>query len=344
MPKPKPRPLVFISHVTTESEIAKWLKDVLASGFLGMIDFFVSSDNHSIAVGDKWLDGITEALHRCVIQLVICSPVSIGRSWVNFEAGAGWVRDIPVVPVCHSGLSLNALPVPWNALQATDASDPVGLASLVRRLADALEVAAPDVDFGPFIRQVREFERSPTRVRKAYEAGADIHGEVASLLTASKKRILGAGVHFNICLSDRRQQYLNMLASGVDVTLAMLDPDCEALDLTAHTFNMTAGELRSECRTGLEIMRAFSQQYERARQAGSFGRLELLVCTRLPRARFYVFDDELPTGYVLFTPYVYGLRSSESPSYGIPMSDPAAKKYVLSCMNTLELARPLSQT
>lgn len=97
------KPVVFISHITEEKEMAMELKKLIEESFLGMLDVFVSSDENSISSGSKWLDNITSALSSCAIELILCSPNSVKRPWINFEAGAGWVRDIPVIPLCHSG-------------------------------------------------------------------------------------------------------------------------------------------------------------------------------------------------------------------------------------------------
>lgn len=341
MPKARSKPLVFISHVTADADIAKLLKGVFETHFLGMIEVFVSSDGHSIPLGQKWLDSISSALHRCVIQIVICSPASITRPWVNFEAGAGWVRDVPIVPICHSGLSPHDLPIPLNLLQATKATDEAGLQFVIHRLAEAIHSKIPDVDFGPFIEKVRQLESRPPRTHRHYTAGADIQKDISSLIISSNKHIYAIGVHFNICLSDRRRDYLTALSSGVDITIAILDPECEALDITARTFGMEVGELRSECRTGLDIMRSFRDQYGRIATAPGAGRLTQITYTHIPRGRFYIFDEQSLTGYVLFTPYVNGLRSSESPTYGFPSSEPAAQKYMKSCLEMMSSGRPV---
>jgi len=47
------KPLVFISHITPEQELAHSLRDLIQSTFMGMIDVFVSSDPDSIAMGGK---------------------------------------------------------------------------------------------------------------------------------------------------------------------------------------------------------------------------------------------------------------------------------------------------
>jgi hypothetical protein len=42
----------------------------------------------------------------------------VGRRWVNFEAGAAWLADKPIIPVCYGNLSKDALPHPYSAIQA----------------------------------------------------------------------------------------------------------------------------------------------------------------------------------------------------------------------------------
>ncbi|PWW84198.1 hypothetical protein CYK95_04780 [Clostridium perfringens] len=98
------KPIVFISHITEEKELAYKVKELIEESFLEMMEVFVSSDGESITAGDRWLDNITNSLTSCVIELILCSSESIKRPWINFEAGAGWIRKIPVIPLCHSGM------------------------------------------------------------------------------------------------------------------------------------------------------------------------------------------------------------------------------------------------
>lgn len=152
------KPLIFISHISEEKEVALAFKEVIESSFLGMIDTFVSSDNSSVHLGQKWLDGITEALKTCVVEIVICSPKSVTRPWINFEAGAGWVREIPVIPLCHSGIEPSTLPIPLNLLQAAKATEISSLKLILPVLADAIGSRSPSVDFTDFINKVKNFE------------------------------------------------------------------------------------------------------------------------------------------------------------------------------------------
>ena len=152
------KPLVFISHINEEKEIAKALKELVESTFLGMIDVFVSSDPTSIRLGRKWLDEITHALKTCSVEIILASPESVKRPWVNFEGGSGWVRDIPVIPLCHSGMVPTKLPAPLASLQAATATEEAELRLIFPELADAVGCKLPQIDFSKFIAVVKEFE------------------------------------------------------------------------------------------------------------------------------------------------------------------------------------------
>lgn len=150
--------LVFISHISEESEIAQDLKELIEESFLGMIEVFVSSDGDSISVGQKWLENITNSLKECSVEIILCSDKSIQRPWINFEAGAGWIKEIPVIPICHSGMNPSKLPVPLNMLQATSLSEVSGLKLLFTVLAGEIGAQNPKVDFTEFIVKVKDFE------------------------------------------------------------------------------------------------------------------------------------------------------------------------------------------
>lgn len=152
------KPIVFISHITEERELAHKVKKLIEDSFLGMMEVFVSSDETSISAGSRWLDNISEALGTCSIELILCSPKSIQRPWINFEAGAGWVRGIPVIPLCHSGMEPSKLPIPLNLLQSIKLSEISGLKLLIPVLSKAINSNEPKIDFSDFIKDVSLFE------------------------------------------------------------------------------------------------------------------------------------------------------------------------------------------
>ena len=180
------KPLVFISHITEEKEIAIAFKELIESSFLGMLDVFVSSDEDSIHMGQKWLDRISNGLKTCAIEIVLCSPKSILRPWINFEAGAGWVRDIPVIPLCHSGIEPAKLPMPLNLLQAAKANEVSSLKLVFPVLAQAIGAKTPSIDFSNFVAKVAEFEIRYTFWDSCNGAFAQINNFNGSIVSALK--------------------------------------------------------------------------------------------------------------------------------------------------------------
>jgi predicted transcriptional regulator len=111
---------LFLSHVSNESLLALVLKEWIQKIFKGRIKVFVSSDIRNIAAGDIWLNNIDQALAEAKMLLVLCSPYSVNRPWVNFETGGAWMKRIPVIPLCHSGQVAGSLPTPLSFFQGLD--------------------------------------------------------------------------------------------------------------------------------------------------------------------------------------------------------------------------------
>lgn len=150
---------IFISHLSEEQEVAISFKELIESVFLGMVEVFVSSDDSSNPMGGRWLDQITKSLKTCSIEIIFCSPQSIVRPWINFESGAGWVRDIPVIPICHAGLSKKDLQLPLSLLQAANASSEKDLDNVIKRISNKLGSKVPEVDFSKFISIVKNYDK-----------------------------------------------------------------------------------------------------------------------------------------------------------------------------------------
>ena len=67
--------------------------------------------------------------------LVILSPTALSSPWVNFEAGAAWIRRALVIPCCIGQVRKSSLPAPYGHLQGVDLDDPDDLDQLFKRLA-----------------------------------------------------------------------------------------------------------------------------------------------------------------------------------------------------------------
>jgi hypothetical protein len=140
------RRTIFISHIHEEEQLAHALKAFIEDSFLRTIDVFASSQDDSIRLGDDWNERIKQSLLNCDLLIVLCSPVSVTRPWINFEAGAGWIKGIPVIPLCHSGLSPGALRAPLNRFQGGVLGQRGDIERLFNRVADIVGGVAPKVD------------------------------------------------------------------------------------------------------------------------------------------------------------------------------------------------------
>ena len=156
------KPLIFISHITEESELAKMLAAFIKKTYLNMFDVFVSSDGENISSGDRWLESIDNALGSCVIQVSLCSPYSVNRPWINFEAGASWIRRIPVIPICHSGMTKNKLPIPLSLLQGIDMEQSDAMDRFFVTLSDKLGADIPSVDASSLINDYKDWSLNYT--------------------------------------------------------------------------------------------------------------------------------------------------------------------------------------
>jgi hypothetical protein len=157
---------IFLSHITVESRLADLIKKRLVHDFIGLIDVFESSDRLSIPAGAKWLTEVMEGLQRADLHLILCSQESTLRPWIQFEAGAAHLRGIPIVPLCHGGLTCAQLPVPLSEYEGIQASERDGLAALYRVIATALGSSIPDIDFSAFASDVSTFEAEYSREKE----------------------------------------------------------------------------------------------------------------------------------------------------------------------------------
>jgi hypothetical protein len=84
-----------------------------------------------------------DELQTAKVVIPMVSEKSVKRPWVNFEAGAVWMKRIPIIPVCYSGLSVDNLPKPYSSLQAVDLDAPSGGEYLGRSIAHHLGIEEP---------------------------------------------------------------------------------------------------------------------------------------------------------------------------------------------------------
>ncbi|SFS87026.1 TIR domain-containing protein [Succinivibrio dextrinosolvens] len=215
------KPIIFISHTHEEKELAISLKNLIEESFLGITEVFVSSDSDSIKLGSKWLDCITYSLSNCVIELLICSSNSISKPWINFEAGAGWIRkSCKVIPICHSGLLPESLPLPLNLLQGMVISEESNLQELFNIISIELKCKRPSPDYKSFILTIRDLE-------KKYTYGYNIKTNLDKFLDFIRKY---CSIEVNDGLGkikfDKNIAFLDLIKNSANLPRFLVNSDC----------------------------------------------------------------------------------------------------------------------
>lgn len=137
---------IFVSHVNEDKEFAVSLKEALESFFLRAIRVFVSSAEGEIVLGSDWFESIENALTEADAVILLLTPRSITRPWVNFEAGAAWFAKKPLLPICAGGLTADQLPPPFNRKQALELRAEADILKLFQSIATWTDLAVPSVD------------------------------------------------------------------------------------------------------------------------------------------------------------------------------------------------------
>jgi TIR domain len=118
---------IFISFVHEDESVASAVKRLLEEALQespvqespgALVAAFMSSDQSQVYAGEPWLDKITTALREAEIVLLMFSRRSVGRPWVNFEAGGAMLLGKTVIPCCYGNLNPSSLPHPYGSIQA----------------------------------------------------------------------------------------------------------------------------------------------------------------------------------------------------------------------------------
>ena len=148
----KKKMLVFISHIKDEKVIALKLQEIIKTHFENIVDVFVSSDRKSIKAGKDWLPQIRNSLKGCSLEIVLCSKTSVDSRWINFEAGAGWILGIRVIPLCFNGMDKGKLPSPFSSVQAKNLDDTEDFQDVLDSISEI---------FGISVKEYPKFEWKP---------------------------------------------------------------------------------------------------------------------------------------------------------------------------------------
>jgi hypothetical protein len=117
---------IFISFVHEQKQVAEAVKLFLLQKLETKSDIFLASDMWAIYAGEDWLKRIKEELESAKVVLLMLSEEAVSRPWVNFEAGAAWLANKVIIPVCFAGLGVEGLPKPYSNFQGLSLEDDYG--------------------------------------------------------------------------------------------------------------------------------------------------------------------------------------------------------------------------
>jgi hypothetical protein len=140
---------IFISHIHENEAVANKLKEFFISLFGEKIEVFISGDPKNIHAGQDFFTTIIDGIKRCDCMIILCSPDSVKRYYIYFEAGAAAILGRTIIPLCFGGQSPGALPTPLDHIraQAIDSDDTAKLQQhfkiLVKDIANKIGVDNP---------------------------------------------------------------------------------------------------------------------------------------------------------------------------------------------------------
>lgn len=132
-PRVNPNMKIFISHYHVEKALAIAVKQELLQIFGGLVDVFIADDIH---FGSNWLNEVSQKLSETDTVLVLFSPDSVVRPWINIEAGYGVMTGKYVIPLCHSGLDKKNLPVIYALQQSIELCERDDITKLFSQIAE----------------------------------------------------------------------------------------------------------------------------------------------------------------------------------------------------------------
>lgn len=234
---------VFISHITEEACVALVLKEYIEARFLDQISVFASSNVYDLTPGDKWLRKIETAIKEADLMLIIYSPASLTRPWINFEAGCGWIKEIEMIPICHSGQHKDQLPFPFSGLQSLQLEDGRFPEVLLHALCKHFRTShVPDAHSGSLRRKLQKClgaisvsDASPQIIHSQRERTKLINDDLKTLLQSH--RVAQGTVWSSAFLStlaigpddpypEEEQDYLELLLQEQELLLSLARKGC----------------------------------------------------------------------------------------------------------------------
>ncbi len=166
----------FVSFITQEADLARYLRDYLNDLFQGRAQYFLSADG--IGPGEDWLKRIRGEINEAAGILVLLSDQSFYRPWINIETGAFWINGKTIFPLCHGDLRISDLHKPIADFQATLLNDPTSVSQFIRAISVEVGLQAPPAyDAAVFVERWKQLVK---RVTGTCETWAELSAAIGA--------------------------------------------------------------------------------------------------------------------------------------------------------------------
>ncbi|MFM5842327.1 toll/interleukin-1 receptor domain-containing protein [Aeromonas sanarellii] len=125
------KPTIFFSHSSIDRDYISELQRGVNERTSGTVNIFQSSDGESIPFGNNWVHKIEENLHKAKIMFVFVSPESLASSWIYFESGFAYAKNVKVIPIGIKGVDIGKLRPPLNLLQGFNLVSEAGMNNII---------------------------------------------------------------------------------------------------------------------------------------------------------------------------------------------------------------------
>jgi len=179
----KEKSTIFLSYFQEEVRLARILKQRIQEAFSDDCTVFMSSDN--IPHGKDWLSELKQALEDCKIIILSCSPISVKKEWIHFEAGCAYMREVPLIIICHSGLLVEDLPENLKRFQSVEIPiDIKELRKLFKSIKDYIDYKKPiSIDYLDVMNEIND------EIPKSYREYIRVSKVFSSVLSNLKTNV-----------------------------------------------------------------------------------------------------------------------------------------------------------
>lgn len=136
---------IFVSHAVANKYIAQALAEALEAARED-VTVFLASRAGDIRADEDWLKGIERALKEADAYIILLTPESVLRPWVNFEAGAAWFFQRQLLFVRIQALSTEDIHLPIGFRQVYALDDKEQLPAVFSAL--GLSLSEPELVVG----------------------------------------------------------------------------------------------------------------------------------------------------------------------------------------------------